>query len=65
MQASSTVEQQWYTFRELEERVPDFRSCNAETASVKFGADKGSREKLDVGESKETSKTRSVIVWPA
>jgi len=65
MQASSTVEQHWYTFRELEERVPDFRSCSAETASAKFCADKGSREKFDVGESEETGKTRNVVVRPA
>ena len=31
------------------ERVPDFRGCDAETASAKLSADKRSREKISVG----------------
>jgi len=36
------------------ERVPDFRGCNAEAASVKC-ADKRSRDEITVGESEGTS----------
>jgi len=38
------------------ERVPDFRGCNAKTASAKRCADKQSREEISVGESEGTGR---------
>ena len=42
------------------ERVPDFRGCDAETASAKWCADKRGREEISDGESEETSGMRGM-----
>jgi len=41
--------QDWYRYGDMErERVPDFRSCNAENVGANGRADKRSREQISV-----------------